>query len=365
MAKIIYALAGEGLGHATRSIVMIKELSKTHDIKIVCGGRAYEFLSKSFKEDKKLMKLKNNIVKIESLRFKLKNNEIQNIKTGIYNIFRAHKHIKSLKIINKLFDKFKPNLVITDFEPWTSRIAKSRKIPIISIDNEHLIRNTKVKNCNSWIKKLLSYVFVKLIVPKANYYFITSFFYPKIKKKYQKNTTFLPIIIRDEIKKLRPKYKKNLVLVYNSPQVNHKLIEILQSININKKFIVYDININKNVKNIQFKTHKEKEFFKDLADCEAVITTAGLSLISEAIYLKKPLYVHPVSHFEQIMNAHYLENLGYGINADKYNKESLEKWFSKLDKYKNMLKKLNNKKLDNDFGVGIKLINKKIEEVKI
>jgi uncharacterized protein (TIGR00661 family) len=357
MANIIYAIAGEGLGHATRSLAIIEELNKKHNIRIVCGGRAFEFLSKY-----KLKNTKLNITKIESLRFKLKNNEIQNINTALFNIGKIHKFICSFSKISKLIDKFKPNLLITDFEPWISRIAKHKKIPIISIDNEHIIRNTNIKNLKHPIKKLLSDIFVKLIVPKANHYFITSFFYPKIKKIYQKKTSFLPIVIRNNIKKLKPKHKKNRILVYNSPQMNYRLVEILKTFK-NKEFIVYDININKNTKNIKFKTHKEKEFFKDLAECEAIITTSGLGIISEAIYLKKPIYTYPVSHFEQIINADYVEELGYGVKTKRYTKESLEKFFSNIDKYKNKLKSVDNKTIDKRFNKSIVQINKKIEEL--
>ena len=369
MVKIIYAIAGEGLGHATRSLVLIGKLSKKHTIKIVCGGKAYEFLSKYPKSQSFL----KNIVKIESLRLKFKENEILNIKTVLYNLARTHRHVQSIRKINELVKKFKPDVIITDFESWTARVGKYKKIPVISIDNEHIIRNTEVKNCSHWIKKMLSHVFVRFIVPKADHYFITSFFYPKFKKKYKKNTTFLPLIVRDEIKQLMPKYKqlrpkhkklrykKDLVLVYNSPQVNHRLIEILRSID--KKFVVYDINVNKKQGNIEFKTHKNKEFFKDLAECEAIITTAGLSLISEAIYLKKPLYVYPVSHFEQIMNAHYLEEVGYGMSVRHYTRKSLVEFFSDLEKYKNKLKKLDNKAIDKEFDKAVKEINRKIKEL--
>ena len=48
MAKILYGLCGEGLGHASRSRILINYLKKKHDIRIVAGGKAFSYMSKEF-----------------------------------------------------------------------------------------------------------------------------------------------------------------------------------------------------------------------------------------------------------------------------------------------------------------------------
>ena len=42
--KILYGVAGEGMGHATRSRVVLDELVKEHEVRIVTSGRACEHL---------------------------------------------------------------------------------------------------------------------------------------------------------------------------------------------------------------------------------------------------------------------------------------------------------------------------------
>ena len=63
---------------------------------------------------------------------------------------------------------------------------------------------------------------------------------------------------------------------------------------------------------------------KDLAASRAIVTNGGLSLIGEAIYLGKPIFSVPVKNqFEQVMNARYLEELGYGLGAERIEAELL------------------------------------------
>ena len=47
--RILYGVVGEGMGHATRSKVVIEHLvSRGHKVKIVVLGRAYQFLKRHF-----------------------------------------------------------------------------------------------------------------------------------------------------------------------------------------------------------------------------------------------------------------------------------------------------------------------------
>src|SRR3954451_25252489 len=45
MATVVYALSGEGRGHATRAQTVIEELRAQHDIKVYAYGHAADFLA--------------------------------------------------------------------------------------------------------------------------------------------------------------------------------------------------------------------------------------------------------------------------------------------------------------------------------
>ena len=60
----------------------------------------------------------------------------------------------------------------------------------------------------------------------------------------------------------------------------------------------------------------EDGFIDDLASSRAVIAGGGFTLMGEAVYLRKPMLAVPMRRqFEQVMNAMYLEEVGYGQYA--------------------------------------------------
>jgi len=83
--------------------------------------------------------------------------------------------------------------------------------------------------------------------------------------------------------------------------------------------------------NIEFKNYSSHEWMEYLANCKAIIGTAGLSLISEALYLKKPYLTVPVKkQTDKIINAKYLEEMGYGMAMNKFRKIEIEKFINKI-----------------------------------
>lgn len=41
--RILYGVAGEGMGHATRSRVVIDHLTRHHEVEVVVSGRAHDY----------------------------------------------------------------------------------------------------------------------------------------------------------------------------------------------------------------------------------------------------------------------------------------------------------------------------------
>lgn len=340
MAKILYGVAGEGLGHAVRSRVVIEHLRKNHKVRIVSAAKAYDYLSRFFK-----------VEKIDYFKIVYRKNKAAYLLTFLNNLLRLPLiELRGLKIL-KIIKDFKPNIIITDFEPYVDYFAFFKKIPVLSIDNQHIIAKADYKNIpgkykfDSFITKFI----IKFFIIKANKYFINTFYNIKANKQ---NTFFIDPLLRKEIIKLKPNYK-NHILVYQTSSSNRKLIEELKKIN--EKFIVYGFYESKNLGNVTLKDISEKEFLKDLESCKAVITNGGFTLITEALYLKKPILSIPIrKQYEQTLNAIYLERLGYGMFAKETSKEIIEKFIKNIPKYKHELKKYkkyNNKealkKIDN------------------
>ena len=60
--------------------------------------------------------------------------------------------------------------------------------------------------------------------------------------------------------------------------------------------------------------------------------------MSEAVYLKKPLLSVPLKgQFEQLMNARYLERLGFGMSVPSTSKAALAEFVDRMPEFEQAL----------------------------
>ena len=339
MARIIYGVAGQGFGHSTRSKEMIKHLiSQGHKVLVMTYGQALFFLEKDFE-----------VLEIPGLVLSYKNNKLSYWETLLKNTKQLIKQTKSWKEISKKFKQFKPDMAITDFEPLTCLLARQNKIPLLSIDNQHQLTNTKI-SCKGHKKDLLAtQLIIKSMVWGAKRYFVTTFYETPVLRK---DTYIFPPIVRQEVLDLKTE-RQDYILIYQNSDFDH-LIEIYKKIP--EKFIIFGLNKEGIDENITYKNYSYAEWLKYLANCKAIISTAGLSLICEAIYLKKPLLAMPISQqVEQVINAQYLQSKGYGQFTYNFCMADYEKFKANLSIYEKNLE-----------GSGYKdnsLILKKLDDV--
>ena len=62
-----------------------------------------------------------------------------------------------------------------------------------------------------------------------------------------------------------------------------------------------------------------------------VMATAGFTLITESLHLKKPYLALPMTgQFEQSINAVFLEKLACGVNMDRIDRKGIETFLTRL-----------------------------------
>ncbi len=320
--NILYGVPGEGMGHATRSKVVIDFLLKEHNVQIVSSSRAYQFLAKSFPQI---------VHEIKGLHFAYKNAQVSKLGTFTLNLKSAPTNLLHNFSKYLLIDKnFKPDVVISDFESFTNFFAKQHRIPLISIDNMQVmdrctlaIEIPKDERTNFKLAKAI----VNAKVPGGRHYFVSSFFNAEIRKA---NTTIVPPIVRDAIQQAKPT-RGNHILVYQTSSSLAGMKPILQGIR-DLNFYVYGFNKDERDGNVIFKTFSEQGFVDDLASAAAVIANGGFSFISEAVYLKKPVFSFPLKNqFEQYMNAAYIQKLGYGRHFEELSADTIKAFLYDLD----------------------------------
>ncbi len=314
--NILYGVPGEGMGHATRSKVVIDHLiEKGHTVYVVSSSRAFVFLDKAFP---------GRVIEIKGFHFAYKNAEVSKTATFLSNLKSAGKNFIYNTSKKWMIERsFNPEVVITDFESFSFFFAMEHRLPILSIDNMQVmdrcvldITITKEEKGNYRLAKNI----VKAKVPGCDHYFISSFFDAPIKKK---NTSLIPPIIRKAIQDAKVTKGKHILMYQTSSSL--KTVKETLWLLPEETFYVYGMNIDEKEGNVIFKPFSEADFIADLASSKAVIANGGFSFISEAVYLKKPIYSFPIQNqFEQWMNAAYIERSGYGRHFNTLAPDSLK-----------------------------------------
>lgn len=322
--KILYGVSGAGLGHSSRAKEIISFLERNHhEVLVFTYGEAYPVLKKHF-----------HTHEIQGIPLHFKKGELVFTKTFYHGAKAIINNLLNSNKIRKKLSEFKPEICISDMEPLVSLISHIYNLPLISLNNQHRLVTLDFDIPREYRGgSLIAKTATVLSAPLANKYVVLSFIKEKRKRE---DMHIVGPVLRKEILKLKPR-KDNFVVVYQA-HLTQSLIEALSKIK--EKFIVYTYTDQK-PKSSNIKIKKiSKSFIKDLAKAKAVIGTAGFSLISESLHLKKPYFAMPLKNqFEQTINALFLrkENLGeFSFNPTK---EQIEKFMSKLPTYEKNMKK--------------------------
>ena len=354
MKKVLIGICGIGNGHINRQKCVIEELlNKNYNVIVATENNKVDVLKKSFPNLKTIeIDIPWIVCNEKGFDYKETLKKYNNI--DIYKRF--------LEFGNKLEKEFKgkPDLVISDYEPNVAKYAYSQDIPLITMEQQSkfmYLKEIELKNQS-----------IKEEIYRLNYFF------PKYYKKII--SSFFPLNIKDKniiqvppiISNLKSgETRKDFIVIYLSPYSNSKkyikLLNILKNIK-NKKFKVYSKNSNVykekylKIKNIEFVEFNEG-FKEDLKECEALITTGGHQLISEAIFLEKPLYIMPLETYEQNYNGYMVNKYKLGTN-EEFSFETINNFLNNLKYYSSNIKKYKKKYYKKDWKEIFNEVLKKI-----
>ena len=332
---VFYCVCGEGMGHSIRTGVIVDRLKEKYDIYIFTHGNAYDYLNSKF----------DNVYKIGGFNTVYINNKVDNVKTLVSALKRNPQNMRSsYEELYKKAKELSPDVIVTDFEIYSTYVSKLLNIPLISLDNMHIITQADISYPqNQRLEMLKAKAVIKTYVVKPKIHIITSFFYPKVRGNH--HAVIYPPIIREDILKLEPT-EEDHIIVYQTSKESVKLVKRLKALK-DEKFIVYGFNKEEVDGNLTYKLFNEDVFYDDLASAKAVVCNGGFTFISEAITLKKPIYSVPAKgNFEQVLNGYYVQRLGYGEYHEVMSVNRLAKFLKKLPKYQKRLSTV--KKYNND-----------------
>ncbi len=305
--RILYGVHGYGRGHAMRSTAIVQELQKkNHRIQILAGGDAYSAISPDYP-----------VTRIPTFGFaygpgtgKRSNFHTfrKNFSAALDLLWRG----PTFDMVRNIMQEFAPDIVISDAEAWTHRVAQALKIPRISIDHIGILAYCRPKI--DWADRLEAIVDTftyKTLMGKPERIIVSSFYDAPPRRPGVK---VVGTMVREEVHQLTPTNGDHLLVYFNKGryQLNKKILKALQSAGCPVR--IYGHNEGRDG-NITFLPLSNLPFLEDLASCRGVISTAGNQLMGEAIYLGKPCLVIPERCVEQRMNAAAVKRLGIGMRT--------------------------------------------------
>lgn len=331
--KILYGVVGEGMGHATRSRVVLDHLrARGHDLRIVASHGAATFLDRHF----------GTVLPIDGMKMVFdSSNRVCRLRTAASiftkGLLGLPRNVQAY--FQLIHDGFEPDVVISDFESWSHLYGMLHGIPVISLDNIQIVGRCKlpdeVVDGRRW-DYLLNKMLVRSKLPFCDRYLLTSFFKPEVTSA---DTSIHAPILRREILDAKP-VRGDHVVVYQSGGVDSRLVDSLRASGVECRTygLVRGDESNCTDGNLVHRRFDEAAFIEDLRTSRAVVATGGASLMSEAIHLGKPVLATPIAgQFEQNMNSIYLEKLGFGRIARGFTQDTVRDFLSEESRYEDAL----------------------------
>ena len=326
--RVLYGVNGEGMGHATRSQVVIESLLELHEVRVVASGAAFDYLSGVL----------TDVEEIQGAKFVMEDGEIRRWATVRQNVSEIGSAApSSIRRWIEMTREWRPDVVVTDFEPLSAIYARAARTPLIAVDNinmlDRCVHDAEIVDGHREDFTLARAV-TRSMVPNAVNYLVTTFFYPKLAKG---QTRLVPPILRRAIVAAEPEPGDHL-LIYSSGE--ESALAALRASGVPCR--VYGMRggpaEGTTDGNLEFKPRSNEGFVEDLRTARGVVAGGGFSLMSEAVYLGKPMLAMPlVGQFEQLMNSRYLERDGYGVSATELTAEILDRFLTGLDGFEDRL----------------------------
>jgi uncharacterized protein (TIGR00661 family) len=306
MASIVYAMCGEGRGHATRARAIVEAMRGRHQLTLFASDCAHDMLSVHYPtEDVRL-------IRIPGLRFGYGPAGRVDLMRTLWMAARFRWEVNSrVDAVLPELERARPDLVIADFEPIVPRAARRLGLPFVSFDHQHYLVVSDFSGLPFWVRQEahLAAPFVRALYDWQQATIVSAFYRAPLKKEFR-DTTWVGTLIRPEMLPIRPTHGRHLVAYMR----RHASAETLSALAASGREVrVYGLGARASEGPLRFMAIDERRFIDDMAGCDAVVSTAGNQLVGEALFLSKPLLVMPEAmNFEQSVNAHFLEKSGLG-----------------------------------------------------
>lgn len=301
--RIAYGVFGYGRGHATRALAILPELRRRHDVLVLAGGEAYSAIWPE-----------HPVTRIPTLGYRYdargrRSNYLtfrDNAAACIDVLFGG----PVLHMVLELFRDFRPDVVLSDAEPWTHRAACRLRIPRIAFDHFGIMVHCQLPvHLLDRLRSLRDVAVYRILMGQAQRVIISSF-YPAPARR--PGVIQVGTLLRDAVRNTPARRGDYLLAYFNNGahQFSPRIEAALRGCGC--RTVIYGVPRQGVDDALDFRPSSDLPFVEHMAGCRAVISTAGNQLVGEALHFRKPLLVMPEDCVEQRLNAAAVERLGIG-----------------------------------------------------
>ena len=291
MARIVYGVMGDARGHLARSLAVAQELDE-HEFLFAGGGVVAELRDQG-----------REVVDLPMLGTVLKNGRVHGPATLKNTVAQLARRKRTIAALAERMREFKPGLAITDYEYFTPHAARLAGVPCVSLDNQHLLTHCRVpRPPGQRINRLATCWSIRHLFSAADRFLVSSFYQPPAGEG--DSAEWFPPILPHDLEGLAPAPGEYAVVYMRgaSPEDMKQLLRGRK-----REYRIYGLGEHPAEDNLKFFQASRQGFIRDLAGCRYVVSNGGHSLLSEALFLGKPVFALPTAMFyEQYANAYFL-----------------------------------------------------------
>ena len=311
MARIVYALCGEGRGHLSRTLAVAGTLrGRGHEIVFCCGGAAKEALEAGAEHGEP-----NDVLFVPALGQSVRDNHVNFFETVRRNLSPVLFKPEIVRGLARRLEALQAAVLVTDFEPFSALAAELIGLPTVSLNRQQILTETRPRVPRAHaLNAALTAGVVRHIAPRRPAHVILPSFAPASPLRRPERVSLVPPIIRASVGAQTSRAGEHVV-VYTNHAGAAEVLGALRGLD--QPFVLFgfgqEVGRGGQDSNVTFMPPSEGGFLDALASSRGVICTAGFTLLSEALYLGKPILAVPNrGSFEQTLNALELAREGLG-----------------------------------------------------
>ena len=296
MANILYGVHGTGHGHAIRALTVARHYPE------------HRFLFVSHLDGARLLRPHFPVVECANPVTPIQNHQVHPSA-----LWATARHLARsphwLRVVHEAAEEFRPDVAISDYEFFVPLVARARRIPCLSLDNQHAFTLGRPRvPARHWCSWGLASMSVRCLFSIPATYLVCSFFRPPAPPRPQ--VRWAPPLLREELLRRRPETGDH-VLAYQGYSTFPGFERTLRALG--RPVRAYGLGEAGVDGTLSCKGGNDEEFLDDLASCAYVVCGGGHTLISEALWCGKPVLSIPIrGAYEQHLNASEMARAGFG-----------------------------------------------------